>query len=50
MGHHHHDVHNVNVAIFIEVIVRVVAPVPTFASPSAGYLLDIRRIHDAVAI
>jgi len=41
MSGHLHDVHNVNIAVTVNVIAWVVASVPAFTAPMAGRLLDV---------
>jgi len=34
-----HNVHDINVAVAVKVVVRLIAGIPTFAAPAAGDLV-----------
>ena len=50
VNHHLHDVHDVSVAVRIEVEVGTIAIVPTLAAPFVGYHHDVVNVHFAIAV
>ena len=50
MRYHQHDVHDVNIAVFVEVKAGIIASVPALATPMASNEHDVPDIHVTVAI
>jgi hypothetical protein len=46
--HHQHDVHDVNIAIVINVVAGTIAPIPAFAVPLVRHLHDVRDVYLAI--
>ena len=51
MRYHQHDVHDVNVAVFVEVIVIIITPVLSApAMPATSNKHDVLNIHLAIGV
>jgi hypothetical protein len=50
VSHYPHDVHDVNVAVAVEVTAWIIARIPKLAAPPAAHHHDVGHVHIAVAV
>ena len=50
VSYYEHDVHDVNVTVLVEIVERIVACIPTLATPATGHLHNVINVHIPIAV